>query len=213
MLKEDEKKEGTMRWQRMETIAYYDQNAKSFAAGTVSVDFTGIQNEFLKLLPANASILDFGCGSGRDAKYFLEQGHQVKAVDGSLEMCKLASEYAGIDAKHMLFQELNDTEKYDGIWACASVLHVKKTELPGIFQKMCTAAKKHGIIYVSFKYGDFEGERNGRYFTDMTEISVLESVTNVPELKVEKQWITGDVRAGRGDERWLNVIFRKQDIS
>ena len=74
---------------------------------------------------------------------------------------------------------------------------------------MCNATKKNGIIYVSFKYGDFEGERNGRYFTDMTEESMSELLTYIPELKVEKQWITGDVREGRGDERWLNMILRK----
>ena len=82
-------------------------------------------------------------------------------------------------------------------------------ELYEIIRKMCDATKVNGIIYVSFKYGDFEGERNGRYFTDMTETSMVKLLENIPELKVEKQWITGDVRPGRGDERWLNMILRK----
>ena len=133
----------------------------------------------------------------------------VDATDGSLELCKAASEYTGINVKHMLFQELNEKEKYDGIWACASVLHVKKEELPDIIRKMSFATKTNGIIYLSFKYGDFEGERNGRHFTDMTEISMAKLLLDFPELKVEKQWITGDVREGRGDERWLNMILRK----
>lgn len=113
----------------------------------------------------------------------------------------------------MYFQELNEYEKYDGIWAGASILHVKKKELPDIIQKMSAAAKKDGILYFSFKYGDFEGERNGRYFTDMTEKTMSELLVDFPELKVEKQWVTGDVRVGRGDERWLNVILRKQNIN
>lgn len=191
------------------TIDYYNENAKSFIDGTVFVDFAHIQNLFLELLPERARILDFGCGSGRDTKYFLEQGYIVDATDGSLELCKAASEYTGVTVKHMLFRELNEVEIYDGIWACASVLHVKKVELPEIIRKMSSATKANGIIYLSFKYGDFEGERNGRYFTDMTEDSIVELLIDFPELKVEKQWVTGDVRAGRGDERWLNMILRK----
>ena len=191
------------------TIDYYNENAKKFIDGTVAVDFKHIQDTFLELLPEHATILDFGCGSGRDTKYFLERGCMVDAMDGSLELCKAASEYTGINVKHMLFQELNEKEKYDGIWACASILHVKREELPEIIRKMSLAAKANGIIYLSFKYGDFEGERNGRYFTDMTEESMAELLVDFPEFTVEKQWITGDVRAGRGDERWLNMILRK----
>ena len=191
------------------TIDYYNENAKKFIDGTVAVDFKHIQDIFLELLPEHAVILDFGCGSGRDTKYFLEQGCMVDAMDGSLELCKAASEYTGINVKHMLFQELNEKEKYDGIWACASILHVKREELPEIIRKMSLAAKANGIIYLSFKYGDFEGERNGRYFTDMTEESMAKLLVDFPEFTVEKQWITGDVRAGRGDERWLNMILRK----
>ena len=191
------------------TINYYNENAKAFIEGTVSVEFTRVQDAFLQLLPSKGKILDFGCGSGRDTKYFLEHGYKVDATDGSIELCKLASKYTGINVKHMLFQELAEVEKYDGIWACASILHVKRTELPEILQKMYTATKKNGVIYISFKYGNFEGERNGRYFTDMTEETMEELLIHVPELKIEKQWITGDVRAGRGDERWLNTILRK----
>lgn len=193
----------------VDTIDYYNRNVQDFVDRTVSVDFTRIQKVFLELLPRDARILDFGYGSGRDTKYFLDCGYQVDAIDGSIELCRVASEYTGIHVKRILFQELDEVEKYDGIWACASILHVKKTELPDIIRKMSLATKENGIIYISFKYGDYEGERNGRYFTDMTEISMKELLVDFPELKVEKQWITGDVRADRGDERWLNMILRK----
>lgn len=105
----------------------------------------------------------------------------------------------------MLFQELREKEKYDGIWACASILHVPKMELADILQKMCNAVKVDGIIYTFFKYGDFEGERNGRFFSDFTEKSCCEFVKNI-----QKLCITGDVRDGRGDERWLNIILRRK---
>lgn len=191
------------------TISYYDKNAKTFIEGTLNVDFTKVQDMFLEQLTDNAYILDFGCGSGRDTKYFLDKGYLVDAIDGSSELCKAASEFTGIDVKQMYFHELNVEEKYDGIWACASVLHVRREELPEIIRKMFVATKRNGIIYLSFKYGNFEGERKGRYFTDMTEISMAKLLLDFPELKVEKQWITGDVRVGRGDEQWLNMILRK----
>lgn len=154
--------------------------------------------------------MDYGCGSGRDIKYFLEQGCKVTAIDGSQELCKLASEYTGIPVKHMLFQDLDEKEVYDGIWACSSILHVPANELRDIIKKMANALRAHGIIYTSFKYGTFEGERNGRYFTDMTEETFAKLIQDMDELEIEEQWITSDVRPGRGEEKWLNLILRKE---
>lgn len=191
------------------TIDYYNNNYETFINDTLSIDFSLIQDTFLSYLFPKAYILDFGCGSGRDTKYFLDRGYQVDAIDGSLELCRKASKYTGINVKKMLFQELDNKEKYDCIWASASILHVKRNELPDIIHRMCLATKKDGIIYISFKYGDFEGERNGRYFTDMTENSMKELLSSFPELRVEKQWITSDIRFNRDDEKWLNIILRK----
>lgn len=191
------------------TIDYYNENAKQFVETTANVEFQHMQNRFLDKLEAEAYILDFGCGSGRDTKYFLEQGYQVEAIDGSEELCRLASELAGIDVKHMYFQELSEVEKYDGIWACSSILHLNQDDLEDVMKKMALAVKTNGIIYTSFKYGTFSGERNGRYFTDMTEETFEALLQKIPELEIEEQWITSDVRPGRGEEKWLNLILRK----
>ena len=191
------------------TINYYNQNAENFIANTQNADMHPTQERFLRLLDANTSILDFGCGSGRDTKYFLEKGYQVTATDGSAELCRLASKFTGIKVKEMLFQELDAMNQYDGIWACSSILHLPKKELLPVIQKMCEALKDNGIIYTSFKYGDFEGERNGRYFTDFTEKTFREVIEKVPELTIEEHWITSDVRPGRGEEKWLNLLLRK----
>ena len=191
------------------TIQYYQQNAEQFSRETRSVDFSQNQDKFMNKLKKNDTILDFGCGSGRDTKCFLEHGFQVEAVDGSEELCRLAGEFTGIKVKHLLFQELAEKDKYDGIWACSSILHLPKQELIEVIQKMSLALKSKGIIYTSFKYGTFEGERNGRYFTDMTEDSFEEILQTTKELQIEEQWITSDVRPGRGNEKWLNLILRK----
>lgn len=191
------------------TIDYYNENAKDFVQGTISVDFTKVQHKFIERLEKGDYILDFGCGSGRDTKYFIDNGFKVDAIDGSEELCKLASDYTGINVKHMYFQQLSDIDKYNGIWACSSILHLKYEELVRVIEKMNLALKQNGIIYTSFKYGDFEGERNGRYFTDMTEISFKKLIENIRDLRIEEYWITSDVRPGRGEEKWLNLILRK----
>lgn len=192
------------------TLTYYNTHARSFAQSTRDVDFTAIQNKFLDKLPAGAFILDFGCGSGRDARYFLDQGYHVEAIDGSEELCRLAGEYTGIEVKCMLFQELQDTDRYDAVWACSSILHLTYDDLITVLEKIARALKDRGLLYTSFKYGTEEGERNGRYFTDMTEEKLTGLLDKVPDFEIEEQWITSDVRPGRGEEKWLNLFLRKK---
>ena len=192
------------------TLAYYNHNAEHYIHDTRNVEFSKMQERFLDKLHSGASILDFGCGSGRDAKYFIEHGFIVDAMDGSTELCVKASELVGIEVKCMQFLELEENEKYDGIWACASILHLPKTELKIVIEKMSRALKLKGVIYASFKYGDFEGERNGRYFTDFTEEVFSGFIKEFLGLTIEELWSTEDVRIGRGEEKWLNIILRKQ---
>ena len=176
------------------TIEYYNKNAEQFVQGTLSVNFTATQERFLAKLFIGARILDFGCGSGRDTKYFLDKGYQVDATDGSEELCRRASEYTGISVKQMLFEELNEKGKYDAIWACSSILHLPYPELVDVMKKMSIALKEKGFIYTSFKYGTYEGVRNSRYFTDMTEESTEKLLQEIPELQIDECWITSDVR-------------------
>lgn len=194
------------------TLKYYNNNAVDFYQNTVSVEFSDIQSKFLSKLDKNAYILDFGCGSGRDTKAFLNQGYHVEATDGSAELCKLATQYTGIPVRHMLFQDLSAVDQYDGIWACSSILHLPLDELSDVMCKMAIALKSNGIIYTSFKYGTFSGERNGRYFTDMTESTFTAFIRNIADLVTEEQWISSDVRPGRGEEQWLNIILWKCGI-
>lgn len=193
------------------TLQYYNDNTDSYVSDTCDVDFSKTQNHFLNLLPPNACILDFGCGSGRDVKWFSDHGYQVDATDGSAEMCKAATAYTGLHVKQMLFRELSSVERYDGIWACASILHLPKEELRIVMGKMAAALKSRGIIYCSFKYGTFEGMRRGRYFTDFTENTFQEFMKNIGLLEIEEQWVTSDVRSGRECEKWLNNIIRKSE--
>ena len=193
-----------------ETVAYYNTNAKIFTDGTINVDFSSVQNKFLDKLESGAYIMDFGCGSGRDTRFFHENGYSVEAIDGSEELCKIANEHTGIEVKNMLFQDLQETQKYDAIWACSSILHLPYVELVDVMKKIVVALKDKGVLYTSFKYGAYEGIRNGRYFIDMTEDSLEKLLQEVGGIEVEELWVTSDVRPGRGEEKWLNLFLRKK---
>ena len=194
-----------------ETIEYYEKNAESFVAGTIDAGFEDVQKRFADIIPQGGYILDFGCGSGRDAKAFLDMGYRVDAVDGSEKLCKMASDITGIKVRKMLFSELDEYEKYDGIWACSSILHLPKDELKSVFRRMLRAMKVGGYIYTSFKYGKFEGYRKERYFTDFTEDSFREFIIDITGISIIDEWISSDVRPCRSAEKWLNLILKKTD--
>ena len=186
---------------------YYDLNAEEFFSDTVDADMSTHHDEFLKNLPKNSCILDAGCGSGRDAKLFKSLGYNVMAIDGSVEMCKLASKYSGVNVKHMQFQEIDFKNQFDGIWASASLLHVPSSEICDVLKRLKASLKENGILYASFKYGTFEGERNGRYFNDLDEKTSEELFLKL-DFEIKKIWITSDARKGRENEKWLNIIVK-----
>jgi len=190
-----------------ETIKYYDENAEKFLGDTVDANISEIAERFVARLPKGARILDWGCGSGRDSLAFLKAGFEVVPVDLSKEMAKAAERLTGLSVRNESFEELSDIEAFDGIWACSSLLHVRKASLPEVLDSACKALKTGGCLYVSFKYGDYEGLRNGRHFTDLTEQSLASVLEEGTGLKVDECWITGDVRPGRGSEKWLNAIL------
>ena len=192
-----------------QTLEYYKINAESFFTGSVSADLSATRDRFTACLPAGAYILDFGCGSGRDTKAFLDAGYRVDATDGSPEMCARASEYTGIRVKNMLFNELDARDRYDGIWACASILHLPEKELTDVIRRIETALKKGGILYTSFKYGEGTKDRGGRFFTDFTEETILPFWKSATSMNLFDLWITNDARPGREQEQWLNLLARR----
>ena len=194
----------------MDSIDYYNKYAAKVFEETVDQDMSEIRTEFLNLLEEGDTILDLGCGSGRDSLIFYELGYDVTAMDASEEMCKLAEIHTGLEVLHMTFEEMDFDSGFDGIWACASLLHVPEKELSDILTKIARALKDSGILYMSFKLGDFEGFRGERYFCDYTEDAMEEVLKDNDRFDVVKIWETEDVRSGHSDTRWLNVLVRKQ---
>ncbi len=192
------------------TLTYYNQNAQIFSDTTLCVDMSSLYAEFLPLIPKHGHILDAGCGSGRDAAYFKQQGFTVSAFDASSELAKLASDHLQQSVQIKTFQQLDCTNIYEGIWCCASLLHVPKSQLSQVFLNLQHALKPNGILYVSFKYGESEREHNGREFTDLTEAALTELITDHTALNILKQWKSVDQRPGREDEIWLNALLKAE---
>lgn len=193
----------------MTTRTYYKEKAKAFFDSTIGIDMGGLYKPFLDQLPGKGKILDAGCGSGRDTAYFKSQGYDVVAFDFSEEMVKLASDYIGEPVLYMSFKDIAFEGEFDGVWACASIVHIPKNESVEVFNKLSYALKRGGVLYTSFKYGDCEEIRNGRFFSDYTESSLRSVIDKIPSLKIIKHWKTPDVRPERKNEYWLNMLLGK----
>lgn len=191
------------------TLQYYNTHAESFVKETMHVPFSHLQEEFLSKIKSGGRILDLGCGSGRDSKYFLSQGYRVVAVDGSKRLCELASQYIGQQVIYSTFQAYQPEEIFDGIWACSSLLHLEANDIVKVIRKLSDSLIESGYIYLSFKYGTFCGERNGRFFTDMNEDTFLNMSQNFSELSVERLYITKDSRLNKQENKWLNILLTK----
>lgn len=191
------------------TIQFYRDNSLSFTESTLKVDMSPLYQRFIPHLPKSGHILDAGCGSGRDALYFKELGFTVSAFDACPELAGFASHLLGEEVAIKTFAEVNEQEQFDGIWCCASLLHVAKIDLAITFQRLANALKANGILYVSFKYGNQERNSQGRHFTDLNEEGLNDLIKSQSRLKIIEVWQTGDQRPGREHERWLNALIKK----
>lgn len=192
------------------TRAFYDANAHAYSERTFTLDMSQLYAPFLERLPPGATILDAGCGPGRDIKAFTEMDYKVKGMDASASMVTLARQHAKGDVIQQTFQEISWENAFDGIWACASLLHVPRTDMPEVFARLARALKPGGVWYLSFKYGNDEWAQGGRHFTNYTENSLQALLEGFPELTLVKWWKTSDIRPGREEEFWLNALITCQ---
>ena len=196
--------------EKYNTLDYYNKNASEYFEQTLNGNFTENYEKFLSRIPQNAYILDFGCGSGRHSKYFIENGYKVKAIDGSIEMCKLASKYIGQEVECMKFDELNEENVYDGIWACSSILHVEKEQLGIILEKIIKALKEKGIIYTSFKKGVKDEIKEGKYYNYLTKEKLEEIIEKYKlNIKIIDYFETLPSTKRIQDIVWANYILQK----
>ena len=216
------------------SLDYYDAHAKEYAELTVKADMSPAYDRFLAYLPAGAAILDAGCGSGRDSLCFMKKGYDVTMLDASEGMCNCAEELTGRKALCMGFHEIEFADRFDGIWACASLLHVSEKELENVLVKFHRALKRDGVLYASWKYGEAERMDGGRFYCDMTEeklrrvlarlglkaregLEACEGLETNKGLKAREGlfdclecWVAEDALPSGREQKWLNVVLGKK---
>ncbi len=186
---------------------YYDSNAEEYYNSTVNADLTDCYERFLKYVKDGAHILDAGCGSGRDSKFFLSKGYSITAIDGSAELCILAEKNIGQPVYCMNFLDLKYENDFDAVWACASLLHVDENNIDEVVNKLHRSLKEGGVLYASFKYGNGSRiDNNQRYFYDLNEERIAYLFNR---FEIKEMWDSNDVRPGR-TEKWINIIVEKK---
>jgi len=189
---------------------YYDKYFQQYSNDTMNLDMSGLYEEFLKFLPIKSRILDLGCGPGRDTRYFSNLGYDVTGLDPSIEMVKLARENSNSNIIHGSIQETEFDLNFDGIWACASLLHVPSSELKFVFDKISKILNLGGLFFCCFKYGEFEGVSNdGRYFTFQTEEKLRKHLKSILDFEIKKVWISSDIRNDKMLS-WINCLIIKR---
>ena len=176
------------------TLNYYNNNSKEYFEKTKSAATTALYKEFLENIPAGGSIVDLGCGSGRDSLYFMNNGYNVTPIDGSSELAKEASQLLNHNVIVSRFEELKLEGKYDGIWACASLLHVNREDIVSVLKKLVNNLKDGAVFYLSFKY---------------TNETFKEVIKEIKDFRIKDIYKTGDTLGGREGLLWLNILLQR----
>lgn len=197
----------------MNTLDYYNKNSEEYFNSTLNVDMTNTYKAFLKLVPKGGKILDLGCGSGRDSMNFMKLGYEVTAIDGAKELAKKASVLLGKEVILSTFEELELKEKFHGIWACASLLHIKREDLIIVLNNLYNNLEDNGVFYMSFKYGEKEYvDDKNRYFNCFTDESIISFINENTKFNILDLYITED-KLGRVNEvKWVNLICNKKSV-
>lgn len=188
---------------------YYESNAKHYAAKTFSANMSEQYQRFLPLIKKNAKILDVGSGSGRDACYFQKNEYQVTALEPSKNLCREIQKVFCGETVCLDIQNYRPTERYDAIWACASLIHLQEKEVLYFFDKIDLYLKENGIVYIFGKNGIPTGvAKDGRYFLEFTEQLIKKILEVNKQIKLVQLWYTEDV-SGRKGFWWMNAIFKQ----
>jgi SAM-dependent methyltransferase len=192
-----------------DSITYYDEHCERFVKETFDIDMSNVYQPFLELVPAGGRLLDAGCGSGRDALAFSNLGFEVDAFDASGPCVEQARRLTGLKIQRLRFDEMAFDGEFDGIWACASLLHIGREQLDTVLGRFHRALKDHGVAYLSFKKGVQDTEKDGRHFTNFTLGEFDTWLSQVEGWICLEAWLSEDLRPHRRQEFWVNGLIRK----
>ena len=191
------------------TRRYYEDNAEDYINKTSNADLSRQYQRFLKYLPPSGHIMDLGCGSGRDIHYFLQQNYLVDALDSSRKFCEFVNKKLGIEAINCKIQDWKTDKKYDGVWACASLLHLDAREFNSFLENLPMYLKPNGVLFASVKNGIKTGLSNdGRFYENYSEDFIRKTVKKIPGLSLQELWFSKDTLE-RNNFRWMNFIILK----
>lgn len=191
------------------TSEYYRTNAESYCDETIDFDLLDIYPRFLEHLPKKAHILDLGCGSGRDSRAFLNAGYIVTAMDSSDDVATYAEKIIGQPVLKTSFQEMSFCDQFDGVWACASLLHCPRSQIVDVLGRIALSLKPNGVAYMSFKWGNDEtADDKGRYFNNYTLESLHDLVNQISSLAIIDEWVESKLLRGI-EQKWTNILIRR----
>jgi SAM-dependent methyltransferase len=198
------------------SIEYYNKNAEMYIKDTVTVDMRKLYNVFEKYLNQGDTVLDIGCGSGRDGRYFLGKGYNVYAHDGSRAMVVYAKRFLGNRVALAMFDAFDPEALFgkkiifDGLWACSSLLHVPENDLVNVLKRYLSFLVDQGVFFMSFKRREENHEKDGRIFTNFTKEKLDHLFGSIENISVLEFLETVDVREDRKNEGWISVVVRKE---
>ena len=189
------------------TLDYYEGNARRYVNGTVHIDMSDTLLRFVHHVRPGGRIADLGCGSGRDLRWFREQGFQAEGIDASAALCRLAEAHAGVPVRQSRIEDWTRCERVDGIWANASLLHLGMEAIAAFFGRLFSLLAPGGAAFFSFKSGVSTGrDGSGRFFTNFTGADLRRVLDGHPELVLLERWESRD-KLERAGFVWLNFIL------
>lgn len=201
-----------MQSRELRTLAFYDKNATCYALQTERANLRPLYDRFLSLLPSGGRILDIGCGGGRDLRAFKASGFECIGVDPSARLAQIASEYSACEVIVARAQDLCFEEEFDGAWACASLLHICRSDLPLTLSRIYKALRPGGVLFLSMQAGCGNSDAADGRFYERYSIAELASVVLSASLEIIDQWTTPDALPGRKSISWINLLARRPDM-
>jgi SAM-dependent methyltransferase len=192
------------------SVNYYQENAQTYFSATIAMTMVPVLKRFAAYLQPGGHVLDVGCGSGRDSRWFIDHGFQLTAVDACPELAVLATNYIGQEVIVGDYHRLAYADEFTAIWACASLVHCPKAKMPAVLQRLITALKSGGYLYISLKDGDGEAvDKDGRFFSYYTLAEFTQVVAQLADVDIVEAWENSMELRG-SQQVWVNVIVRKQ---
>ncbi len=193
------------------TLAHYERNADAFWSGTRDHDVSQNIDALLSHIeaPAPYVILDFGCGPGRDLKTFTALGHQAIGLEGSARFVEMARQNSGCEVWHQDFLDLDlPVERFDGVFANASLFHVPTQELPRVLGALHRTLKPGGVLFSSNPRGHNEEIWNGQRFGAYHDLEGWRSLVTAAGF-VELTHYYRPEGLPREEQPWLATVFRR----